>query len=278
MTTIPRQFLTLACLFASSAAPPTVAATIDAGTHLLAPNTPGQQVPILVTGGEPISGIDLFVQIGDGGAVVGGDDTGPIITNLDLVTGAIFATNNSGVFTDPTPLIWGATTTTTSGTVSASGVLATLTIDTTGILTGQFDLILNPPSTGPTAFADSSVATMLVNGRLQIGTPPIAPGDYNHNGTVDAADYAVWRDTLGESGMNLPADGNGNHQIDVADYEIWRANFGDMAGLGASGGLRGGASVPEPQSAVLFLFAGMLMSSSALRSLHRLAQTPPLAA
>jgi hypothetical protein len=235
-------------------------------------------VPILVTGGEPISGIDLFVQIGDGGAAVGGDDTGPIITNLDLVTGAIFATNNSGVFTDPTPLIWGATTTTTSGTVLASGVLATLTIDTTGILTGQFDLILNPPSTGPTAFADPSVATMLVNGRLQIGTPPIAPGDYNHNGTVDAADYAVWRDTLGESGMDLPADGNGNHQIDVADYEIWRANFGDMAGLGASDGLRGGASVPEPQSAVMFLFAGMLMSSSALRSLRRLAQTPPLAA
>ena len=25
-------------------------------------------------------------------------------------------------------------------------------------------------------------------------------GDYNHNGIVDAADYTVWRDTLGQTG------------------------------------------------------------------------------
>jgi hypothetical protein len=50
-------------------------------------------------------------------------------------------------------------------------------------------------------------------------------GDYNFNGIVDTADYAVWRNTSG-SGIDLRADGNGNGAVDQADYEIWRAHFG----------------------------------------------------
>jgi hypothetical protein len=53
---------------------------------------------------------------------------------------------------------------------------------------------------------------------------PRLPGDYNRDGDVDAADYAVWRDTLGSDDL-LSADGSGNGTIDLADYEIWRANF-----------------------------------------------------
>ena len=33
-------------------------------------------------------------------------------------------------------------------------------------------------------------------------------GDYNLDGIVDAADYVVWRKTLGQSGTDLAADGN----------------------------------------------------------------------
>lgn len=51
-------------------------------------------------------------------------------------------------------------------------------------------------------------------------------GDYSGNGTVDAADYAVWRNTLGLSGVGLAADGNGNSTVDSADYEVWKAHFG----------------------------------------------------
>jgi hypothetical protein len=246
MIPTPRQVVILACLFAFSDAAATRAASVNVGTHFLAPNTSGQQVPILVTGGEPVSGVDLFVQVGDGGAAVGGDDTGPMITNLDLVTGTIFAGNNTGAFTDPTPLIWGATTTTTSGSIPANGLLATLTIDTTGILTGQFDLILNPPTTGPTAFADPSVITMLVNGSLRIGTAPFTPGDYNTNGVVDSADYIVWRKVLGDSGAGLAADGNGNGQIDAGDYDVWRAHFGRAAGASAAVAASICSTVPEP--------------------------------
>ena len=45
-------------------------------------------------------------------------------------------------------------------------------------------------------------------------------GDYNVNGTVDAADYVVWR--KGSGGTFTPAD-----------YGVWRANFGATGSGGA---------------------------------------------
>ncbi|HEX2473822.1 MAG TPA: hypothetical protein VHK01_03690 [Lacipirellulaceae bacterium] len=216
------------------------AAAVNAGTHVLAPNTPGQQVPILVTGSDAVSGIDFFVQVGDGGATVGGDDTGPRITQVDLVSGTIFAGNNTGVFVDPAPLIWGATTTTSSGSVSAEGVLGRLTIDTTGMFLGQFDLILNPPSTGPTAFADPGITTNLINGSLVIGDLP-PPGDYNQDGAVNAADYVVWRKNDGSQ----------------TGYDLWRRFFGRIASSGATTGSSSSAAVPEPTDIVIMLIASL---------------------
>ena len=86
---------------------------------------------------------------------------------------------------------------------------------------------------------------------------PLA-GDYNGNGVVDAADYVLWRDTLG-SATNLSADGNGNGMIDSGDYDIWREHFGQTAGI--STGVGASAAVPEPAT-VLMLLAGMLMMCS----------------
>ncbi|HJQ80321.1 MAG TPA: choice-of-anchor Q domain-containing protein, partial [Lacipirellulaceae bacterium] len=52
-------------------------------------------------------------------------------------------------------------------------------------------------------------------------------GDYNGNGTVDAADYVVWRKTIS---MNVPngsgADGDGDGVVDLGDHGVWRENFG----------------------------------------------------
>lgn len=75
----------------------------------------------------------------------------------------------------------------------------------------------------------------------------LPPGDYNYDGLVDAADFAVWRDTLGLSGNGLPADGDGSGVIDAADYQIWNANFG------AGAPLAGPHATPEPAAAVLAL-------------------------
>jgi len=50
-------------------------------------------------------------------------------------------------------------------------------------------------------------------------------GDYNKNGTVDAADYTIWRNTLGST-SDLRADGDKNGLVDQLDYDYWKARFG----------------------------------------------------
>ena len=53
-------------------------------------------------------------------------------------------------------------------------------------------------------------------------------GDYNADGSVDIADYTVWRDRLGST-TDLVADGDGNGIVDVNDYQIWRDHYGSSA-------------------------------------------------
>jgi hypothetical protein len=89
---------------------------------------------------------------------------------------------------------------------------------------------------------------------------PAVPADYNGNGIVDAADYTLWRDTLGQSGLGLAADGTGpagvpDGVVDQLDYDFWKANFGNHSGAGASTNTT--VPVPEPTTVVMLL-TGML--------------------
>jgi hypothetical protein len=70
-------------------------------------------------------------------------------------------------------------------------------------------------------------------------------GDYNKNGTVDSADYVVWRKSLTQVvSAYTGADGSGNGVVDQADYDIWRANFGkSLPGPGAGAGAGAGAAL-----------------------------------
>ena len=83
------------------------------------------------------------------------------------------------------------------------------------------------------------------------------PGDYNHNGVVDAADYALWRNTRGQSvTAGSGADGNGDGLITQADYDLWRAHFGQTAaGSGSALAASKISAVPEPGSIALTLFS-----------------------
>jgi hypothetical protein len=74
------------------------------------------------------------------------------------------------------------------------------------------------------------------------------PGDLNNDGSVDAADYAVWRKGLG--GI-----------FDQDDYNAWRTNFGS----GTGGGSLVGAAVPEPGILIQFFVAIAAFLASAGR-------------
>jgi beta-glucanase (GH16 family) len=91
-------------------------------------------------------------------------------------------------------------------------------------------------------------------------------GDYNHDGMVDAADYTVWRDSIGQSGIGLDADGSGNGTIDQSDFDTWQSQFGMTAGGGAGAGST--ATVPEPAT-VSLLLAGILVVWIADAQRHR---------
>jgi hypothetical protein len=81
-----------------------------------------------------------------------------------------------------------------------------------------------------------------------------AIGDYNQDGTIDAADYIVWRKNEGTTNM-LPNDPIGG-MIGEAQYNQWRAQFGQSAGSRSSANAN--AHVPEPVTlAMLFLCAAM---------------------
>jgi hypothetical protein len=83
----------------------------------------------------------------------------------------------------------------------------------------------------------------------------VLQGDYNNSGVIDAADYVVWRHTLGQTGEGLAADGNGNQAIDADDYAVWRSRFGISVG-GKSA--VDNSNVPEPATEMM-LFAGVLL-------------------
>jgi hypothetical protein len=68
---------------------------------------------------------------------------------------------------------------------------------------------------------------------LLIDAEPTLDGDFNSDGVVDAADYVVWRKGLAGTGS----------------YEVWRQYVGNIQAPG------GGASVPEPATAVLVVIA-----------------------
>jgi autotransporter-associated beta strand protein len=163
--------------------------------------------------GGTFAGINFDqIQVG-GNAAVGG------ILSVQLFNGFAPALNQTFQFL------------TSVGNVS--GAFSTMSLPALG--TGKaWQMVYGPHSLSLTVVAPGSV---------------IIPGDYNHNGVVDGADYTLWRDSLGST-TSLAADGNNDGSIDAGDYDIWKANFGHTSsGSGSS------AAVPEPAAALLLISA-----------------------
>lgn len=91
-----------------------------------------------------------------------------------------------------------------------------------------------------------------------IGASAAVAGDYNGNGLVDAADYTLWRASLGRAvAPGSGADGTGpggtpDGMVDSLDYDFWRTRFGSSSASGAAGD-QPGLPLPEPGSWVLLV-------------------------
>lgn len=128
--------------------------TIVVGSHDLLANQPDQVIQIFVTGGDLVAGVNFYLQVANGGPEAEAEGwipagtaiDGPTIADVDLLTDTIFAENNLGQVgdapEDQLPQVVFAGTLLSSGSVPAEGLLATITIDTTGFTTGSFDLSL----------------------------------------------------------------------------------------------------------------------------------------
>jgi MYXO-CTERM domain-containing protein len=171
--------------------------TVTAGNHILLPNTPGQDITIMISSdtNEEISGLDLYLVINGGDSTV--DQPGvPRITAENLTgPGTTFSLVASTTFPygDPWDVVngtsfgqntaFGAAPNATSGPnadapVNTNNVLAIITVDTTGILFGSWPLSLTDPFIfGPTLLSkvtgpvDPSGYT-LIDGSLNIVPEP----------------------------------------------------------------------------------------------------------
>lgn len=109
------------------------------------------------------------------------------------------------------------------------------------LVEGNFDQHSLPPLPGGLRLLvryEPTVVTLFVGGLA---------GDYNFDGSVDAADYTVWRDSLGQTGRSLAADGDGDGVVGAGDYDVWRLNFGQQT----VETLARNAPTPEPPASLL---------------------------
>jgi autotransporter-associated beta strand protein len=109
--------------------------------------------------------------------------------------------------------------------------------------------------------AQYTTALITGTGMLQVSSfiPPPLLGDYNQDGVVDAADYLLWRNSIGQASIPNRNPANGG-VVGQADYVTWREHFGQSV-LGGGAELSG-AAVPEPASALLTCWLAFVAASA----------------
>jgi hypothetical protein len=155
------------------------ALVIDVGNHDVPVGSSGFSIPITVSGGDSVTDMAAYVQIGDGGPAVGGT-AGPRITSVGYA-GSVW-TSAPGGFTPfistplPGQIIDPSVSLNTAGqSVGGAGTLMTLVLDVSGFSEGRtFDLKLAGTAGGDTAFARSGTAAPVTihNGSIRLVAIP----------------------------------------------------------------------------------------------------------
>jgi hypothetical protein len=151
------------------------------------------------------------------------------------------------IYSTPTQFgpLAGSSTTGTSGTVTqfATPLPATADDYSTTIIVSSTTNTLQIHGASTSNFG----GTRLNGFELSELAPP-RPGDFNGDGSVNAADLTAWKAHFGTStGATLAmGDADGDHDVDGADFLVWQKNVGPASV----------SAVPEP--AVAPLLAGLL--------------------
>jgi hypothetical protein len=202
----------------------------------------------------------------NGGTPSGASGTPNYQLRLEISNISIYAGEHSSSFSS-IPLIWDETT---PGHLSSSTPIALPISNDFNEVAGYLKVEWNPDDFAtPLANLNDPVTRTFdilvvdnegdlrfldgleIEGRVSLiyeGTTPSLLGDYNDNGTVDAADYVVWRNNP----ASLTNEGASLGVVDQADYDFWRTQFGNASGSGSSVATQ---VVPEPASAVLLALA-----------------------
>lgn len=123
------------------------------------------------------------------------------------------------------------------------------TAETAAGIYGFFARITMPGKTPSNPFLvvlnkDLDPSTAPALGAAAINLAAGLTGDYNNNGEIDAADYTVWRDSIGQSGAHLLADGDLSGSVRSADLAVWQNRYLPPNPAAS-------ASVSEPSTALL---------------------------
>lgn len=112
---------------------------------------------------------------------------------------------------------------------------------------------INVLTTSLSVDSDAPGVAFLTDGFAEVAelNDLVLAGDFNLDGTVNAADYTVWRDNAGGT-------------YDADDYTQWAANFGATLPTASSSGA---ASVPEPTALIAAIMA--LLASTTRRHAQR---------
>jgi hypothetical protein len=240
--------------------------TKDAGFAIFLDSTVGGHRNILI-GQRPTEPDTLFYGVGtlmDGSPQFPGKDPawnaiGPNMPNLTDVSNVPWAPGPS----NPSDMAWDTAATLLSGTFPDGQTPSFFSNSETGIASSGNVFTSLGSASSPGTIANVKPLTSLIVRTNLISN--MADADYNNDGVVNAADYTVWRNTLGSTTM-LEADGSGpsgspDSLIDNFDYLFWKEHYGET--VPGSGAVVGELTVPEPNTAWLLVFGGILSLSLA---------------
>jgi autotransporter-associated beta strand protein len=240
--------------------------TINGGT-LLVNNTTGSGTgtnSVVVNSGAVLGGTGIIsgaVTVNSGGHIAPGASIESLdVGSMTFASGSILDFELGTVAgTDISDLL---NVTTTNGLTINGG---TLNLTNAAGMTGGFYTLIDYAGTLNGSLGNISLGTVPAGFTYSLFNETVgktiqlevtAPGDFNHDGTVDGADYVVWR------------KGSGT-KYTAADYDSWRAHFGQTYTPGAGAQL---SAVPEPAACVLLAVVGAALAFVSRR--HRFSLSP----